>query len=231
MLATNLTFYRRVLRLDIAKLAGSTAVDWSAFFGRSSAYKLLYTLQIVQAVLEDGEDDTGSVVLLNAEAFPAYKVQQATATTGPAAEEQSDTEHEKTGAGPGGALLLKKKSSQVMESPQEDAQLRAQWTEEFLSQGGFQHILKDFMAWTVPAAEGQEAASATEPVELKYVAFMLRLLRTFIMAAFSTSDSDAYQAAALARKSSSLREGDPVDSVDKLPPEEGSSFKQLQNLL
>jgi hypothetical protein len=74
MLATNVTLYKRVLKLDIAKVGGSAEVDWQTFFDRAHAYKLLYTLQIVQAVLEEGEDETQGVVLLNSDSFPAYKV-------------------------------------------------------------------------------------------------------------------------------------------------------------
>ena len=86
------------------------------------------------------------------------------------------------------------------------------------------------MKCSVPTAEPDLAASLGQTVELKYVAFMLRLLRTFIMAAFSTRDADAYQAATMARRSSSVRteEG---ESSEVRPPAEGSSFKQLQGLL
>ena len=74
MLATNLKLYRQVLKLDIAKEAGSESVDWTRFFDKSSSYRLLYSLQIVQAVLEDGEAETERVILLNADAFPARRV-------------------------------------------------------------------------------------------------------------------------------------------------------------
>jgi hypothetical protein len=36
-----------------------------------------------------------------------------------------------------GALELKKRGSQVVDSAQEDAQLRSQWAEEFVTHGGF----------------------------------------------------------------------------------------------
>ena len=52
MLATNPTLYRQVLKLDIAKTGDSGKVEWAKFFDKSSWYRLLYTLQIVQAVLE-----------------------------------------------------------------------------------------------------------------------------------------------------------------------------------
>lgn len=69
-LATNATLYRRVLTLDIAKGTDSASVDWAKFFDRSSAYRLLYTIQIVQAVLEDGEGSPKQVSILNGADFP-----------------------------------------------------------------------------------------------------------------------------------------------------------------
>jgi hypothetical protein len=60
---------------------------------------------------------------------------------------------------------------------------------------------------------------------------MLYLLRTFLMAAYSTSDANAYQVADLVRRSSSAKEG-PTD--EKAEPEAGGvgeSFKQLAKLL
>jgi hypothetical protein len=62
--------------------------------------------------------------------------------------------------------------------------------------------------------------------ELKYQAFVLSLLRTFIMAAFSTSGSDVYQVAVLARRASQ-REGDQNEVQGEPAAEESSSFKQL----
>ena len=88
------------------------------------------------------------------------------------------------------------------------------------------------MECTVPGADGPLSGSLAESFELKYVAFMLHLLRTFTMAAFSTSDSDAYKVAALARRSSSVRENDPGEPVSAAAEVgEGDSFKQLQKLL
>ena len=40
---------------------------------------------------------------------------------------------------------LKKQMSQIADTEQEEVALRGQWAEEFLTQGGFQYILKDFM--------------------------------------------------------------------------------------
>ena len=76
-----------------------------------------------------------------------------------------------------------------------------------MSQGGFEHILKDLMA-----SSASTQADDTESFDLKYLAFTLHLLRTFIMAAFSTSDADAYEVATLVRKSSSQKtDGDKND--------------------
>jgi len=54
MLCTNKTMYTNVLTLNLAKDAQSGKVDWAKFFDKSKAFNLLYTLQIVQAILEDG---------------------------------------------------------------------------------------------------------------------------------------------------------------------------------
>jgi hypothetical protein len=63
------------------------------------------------------------------------------------------------------------------------------------------------------------------------VAFLLKLLRIFIMAAFSTSkESQVYDVAKLVRKSSSVQEDENFSSSD-LIPSEGSRFKELQKLL
>lgn len=71
MLATNVNVYKRVLQLDIAKQKDSLSVDWTRFFDRTSAYRLLYTIQIVQAVLEEGEHlHDKAVTIINACDFP-----------------------------------------------------------------------------------------------------------------------------------------------------------------
>lgn len=70
MLSTNAELYKSVLTLDIAKREGSLAVNWDKFFDRSSTYKLLYTIQIVQAVLEDGQAGPVPVNIINIGDFP-----------------------------------------------------------------------------------------------------------------------------------------------------------------
>ena len=88
-----------------------------------------------------------------------------------------------------------------------------------MSNGGFQYILKDFM--------GSKQGEVLEGLfELKYLAFVLSLLRTFIMAAFSTNDSDVYQVAVLARRASQ-REEDQNEIQGEAVTEESSNFKQL----
>jgi hypothetical protein len=54
----------------------------------------------------------------------------------------------------------------------------------FLEHNGFQYILKVFMEKEIKQAD--EITSHSE-FELKHIAFLLKLLRIFIMAAFSTS--------------------------------------------
>jgi hypothetical protein len=55
MLATNEVLYRRVLELKNVKAENEQTIDWNKFFDSTSLYKLLYTLQIVEAVMEDSK--------------------------------------------------------------------------------------------------------------------------------------------------------------------------------
>ena len=72
MLTTNEKFYRQVLSLDIARNSEGK-IEWDKFFDTSSSFKLLYTLQIVQAVLEDGQSKSSRAVVLNKNDFPTAR--------------------------------------------------------------------------------------------------------------------------------------------------------------
>lgn len=52
MLQTNQEFYKNVLTLNHAR--EDNQINWSKFFDRKHPYQLLYTLQIVQAVINEG---------------------------------------------------------------------------------------------------------------------------------------------------------------------------------
>ena len=43
--------------MEGARDSASGAIDWDKFFNSSSVYRLLYTLQIVEAVMEEGEGE------------------------------------------------------------------------------------------------------------------------------------------------------------------------------
>ena len=48
--------YTRVLELKTGSEGESSAeIDWEKFFDSHSVYKLLYTLEIIEAVMEEGE--------------------------------------------------------------------------------------------------------------------------------------------------------------------------------
>lgn len=58
MLATSPEIYTHVLQLKSALDAQTGEINWAKFFDSSnSVYKLLYTLQIVEAVMEEGEGE------------------------------------------------------------------------------------------------------------------------------------------------------------------------------
>ena len=91
------------------------------------------------------------------------------------------------------------------------------------------------MSKQLSISSSEEGQTAGQLFDLKHMAFLLKLLRIFIMAAFSTSeDSSVYDAASLVRRSSSIQE-DSATTADTAVVEtqntEGSRFKQLQNLM
>lgn len=57
MLATSPEIYKRVLLLKSARSQEGSAIDWEKFFDSNSVYRLLYTLQIVESVMEEGEGE------------------------------------------------------------------------------------------------------------------------------------------------------------------------------
>jgi hypothetical protein len=171
-------------------------------------------------VLEDGRTGTARAIVQNAEAFPTYRL-GSRSTPVPGVPEAADLAQPEAAA-----PRLARQHSQIADTEQEEVALRGHWAEEFLTQGGFQYILKDFMNCELPEKSiAEEPGSTSESLELKYVAFMLYLLRTFLMAAYSTSDANTYQVADLVRRSSSAKEG-PVD--EQAEPDAGGvgeSFK------
>ena len=99
----------------------------------------------MQAVLEDGRTGTARAIVLNPEAFATYKLANRTAPI-PGVPEPEDLVQPEAGPRPAARQL-----SQIADTEQEEVALRGQWAEEFLTQGGFQYILKDFMDCTLPA--------------------------------------------------------------------------------
>ena len=59
-------------------------------------------------------------------------------------------------------------SAAAVLDPEEEEALRAAWAKEFVTRGGFQFILQDFMTCELDSASSHE-----ENVDLKYIAFTL----------------------------------------------------------
>lgn len=57
MIATNPEIYTQVLEFKNTLDEKSGKIDWGKFFDSHSIYRLLYTLQIVEAVMEEGEGE------------------------------------------------------------------------------------------------------------------------------------------------------------------------------
>ena len=73
-------------------------------------------------------------------------------------------------------------------SKEEEQELRGLWAKEFVTKGGFAYVLNDFMTTDLTRTD-----DTAENIDLKYIAFKLQVMRTFIMAAISNTDLDAYE--------------------------------------
>lgn len=70
----------------------------------------------------------------------------------------------------------------------------------FLQNQGFEYILKSYLNVNI---DNESKNDFNEKFQLKYTAFMLKVLRVFLMAAFSTTDLNTFEIGKLARRSSS----------------------------
>ena len=105
----------------------------------------------------------------------------------------------------------------------EDKKLKSEWTKMFLEHNGFEYILKTFMEKEIKATD--HTLSTNAHFELKHIAFLLKLLRIFIMAAFSTSsDASGFDQTALIRRSSNVEEDNHM--IQNI--QDGSRFAELQ---
>ena len=184
MLATNENLYKRVLELETAKNQETNQIEWSKFFDDQSVYKLLYTLQIIESVMEEGEDSGEARIKVSEEEKvvvnrniprPPPLVQGGPEIKPPGYEEEKKEPEP----------AMAKKNSIVISDSKEDEMLKSKWTKMFLENKGFNYILSVFMEKEIQTTSNE--SKLNEVFELKHIAFLLKLLRIFIMAAFSTS--------------------------------------------
>lgn len=73
MLSTNQDLYKKVLLLQTALNPATGTINWDKFFDSQSVYRLLYTLQIVEAVMEEGEGEGLESAIVIDEVFEKKK--------------------------------------------------------------------------------------------------------------------------------------------------------------
>jgi hypothetical protein len=162
--------------------------------------------------------DSQRAVCTNPEAFFTAKLLRFHYPTAPEPEVAADDEGLEAEEMP---APVRRQSSTI--SAAEEAELRGLWAKEFVTKGGFAYVLNDFMT-----ADLNRADSTAENVDLKYIAFKLQVLRTFLMAAIANTDLDAYEVSQMVRRQSS--------TVDEKQKEDGKGaadggFEQLKGVL
>ena len=207
MLATNDKQYMDVIRMS-SVTDEDGEVDWSAFFQGSSAYQKSYLQEIILSVLEDAEstDDVQRVMFVEEQKVAgAYTASATVARAG----EQNDQAPEAQNTGPEVSEEEQKRAAEI-------AELRLNWSRNFLERGGFQHVLSQVYALDVVGGDRRQ------------IEFMLTLVRVFLTAAFATdTNKDIGGAVKLARKSSSIDDGDTFSKKTKSEPKQD----KLQELL
>ena len=134
-IATNASLYRKVVALD-----RDPDFNWDHIFDLSSINKMLYVLQIVEALIE----------------------------------EQSSIHDQKAKDTPA-------------DMTEEDL-FKRDWFERFMSRGGFQQILKMFHKSLEILAS--KSADHMNKFEKNFIEQMLRLIKIFVIAAFSSGEED-----------------------------------------
>jgi len=247
MLATSPEIYTRVLKLQSAK--NDDKIDWTRFFDNNSVYKLLYTLQIVEAVMEEGEGQgMEKIEVIDYSQNTGQKKPPPPAPVLPGANVPLPPSASAP-VNPSGLILVESLKPDEVPSPlqvstshivngeiaaddsiigskSEENRLKAEWTRMFLEGNGFEYILNVFMTKPLSTTEGL--------FDLKHMAFLLKLLRIFLMAAFSTSaEASIYDATRLIRRtSSSVSPNDSTHGMASildttLSESEFTRFKQL----
>ena len=79
--------------------------------------------------------------------------------------------------------------------------LKKDWIQRFLSLGGFQEIVKLFHKSLDMLS--QKPVDALSKFEKNFLEFMLKLIRIFILAAFSANNTDLVDVLSLVKRSSS----------------------------
>lgn len=112
MLTTNQKIYTSVMNIEES--------NWAAFFDSNKVYELMYKLQIVEAVIEEGDNqDQTRVRVIDVIKCPKKVAKEV------------------------------KKLPQAKSIIEKDDKLKKVWTSQFLEKGGFRYMMETFMDFQV----------------------------------------------------------------------------------
>jgi hypothetical protein len=180
-LSTNPNIYQKILNLDLAPKNSSAMVDWETLIGSTSIYKLLYIFQIFESFMEQGDSSSEGTqkkqyIKIIKEGDDADKVE-------PELIDLNDI----------GVSEERSMEEQLVEN-----ELRKDWSMKFLKNGGFQYIYKLFMD------NKKLLTSVTTKFEKDFISFLFKIIRVFIMAAFSAEKPNLVDTIALVRRHTSV---------------------------
>ena len=192
--------YNDVLSLASANEGG--VIDWSKVFEDENIYKQIYKQEIITALMEANKTGGDSQRVMYVEDQAAYSAYQKKTTSnfGKAADDDDDEDFKDDDE-------ATQATSNDATREMSDAELKANWTKQFLEQYGFSFILDHFLQKPISAQDGESfSAQASQ----KDIAFLTTLLSVFLQAGFAVTDSQIGSSIQLVRKSSSIHDDDRV---------------------
>jgi hypothetical protein len=90
-----------------------------------------------------------------------------------------------------------------MKDEENEAKLKQTWTKKFIEFDGFNYLMSDLMNKETIALKGKKEETSFETMfHLTQTAFILKMLRIFVVAAFSAEDPKTYEEVVLGRRTS-----------------------------
>ena len=192
---------------SIRRFQGKATPNWKKVFNPKSVYSLVYNLQIVDFLIDPVDVDSNSNAGTNDSANGPFS-NNPTPVNSPIRRKKKKG-HKKDGEGNDNSLGLSRSLSIEeidMSMALDDA---VSWKLQFLQRGGFLYLLHIFLERNVVSNSSSVIENSLETLAN---GLLLKLVRTFLLAAMSSSGTNYHDIAELVRRRSSENKSLALDS-------------------